>query len=84
MRTERAPLTPTLSRRERGWVSGGFNRNPLSPEEGGQVEERLFFAVVRGARSLPEGSSLAPRERERGEGPGERSRPHPAESLAGA
>src|SRR6266540_6042656 len=31
-----------------------------------------------------EGRSLAPRERERSERSGERSRPHPAESLAGA
>src|SRR5713226_3903097 len=38
-------------------------------------EERLSFIQVRGARSRPEGRSLAPRERERGEGPGERSRP---------
>ncbi len=33
------------------------------------------MASVRGARSLPEGRSLAPRERERDEGPGARSRP---------
>src|SRR6266545_2964589 len=38
----------------------------------------------RGARSLPEGRSLAPRERSDCAGAGERSRPHPAESLAGA
>ena len=38
----------------------------------------------RGARSLPEGRSLAPRERSVCAGSGERSRPHPAESLAGA
>src|SRR5450759_1257572 len=38
----------------------------------------------RSARSLPEGRSLALRERERSEGSDERSRPRPAESLAGA
>jgi hypothetical protein len=39
------------------------------------------FASGRSARSLTEGRSLALRERERGSGPGERSRPHPT-SLA--
>ena len=44
---------------------------------------RVIETPVRNARSLPEGRSLALRELERREGPGERSRPHPAESLAG-
>src|SRR5450759_665456 len=38
----------------------------------------------RGARSLPEGRRRAPRERSDCAGSGERSRPHPAEPLAGA
>src|SRR6266508_6563207 len=38
----------------------------------------------RGARSLPGGRSLAPRERSVCAESGERSRPHPAEPLAGA
>jgi protein ImuB len=38
----------------------------------------------RSARSLPEGRSLALRERERGEGSGARSSPHPGEPRAGA
>src|SRR6266536_2386712 len=38
----------------------------------------------RGARSRPGGRSLAPRERSACAVSGERSRPHPAESLAGA
>ena len=38
----------------------------------------------RSGRSLPGGRSLAPRERSVWAGSGERSRPHPAESLAGA
>src|SRR5713226_4589115 len=47
-------------------------------------EEGLSFLQVRGARSLPEGRSLAPRDRKRGEGLGARSRPLPAEPRTGA
>jgi len=47
-------------------------------------KRRFVFSPGRSARSLPEGRSLALRERERVEGPGSRSRPHPAEPRADA
>ena len=52
-------------------TSGDYARR----EEHESRDSPFFLTLVRGARSLPEGRSLAPRERERGSGPGSRSRP---------
>src|SRR6266545_607421 len=56
---------------------------PLNPITAHPIDRR-DAAGGRGARSLPEGRSLAPRERSACGGSGGRSRPHPAESPAGA
>ena len=50
-----------------------------------EVTERCpVLAPVRSVRSLPEGRSLTLRERERCEGSGLRSSPHPGEPQTGA
>src|SRR6266545_2552826 len=67
-----------VARGRRNW-GGGPGSGDLTP--------RVGPSLGRGARSLREVTerrSLAPRERERSERSGERWRPHPADSLAGA
>jgi hypothetical protein len=54
---------------------------PWSLEEGWWLDDSRSG---RSARSLPEGRSLTLRERERNEGSGTRSSPHPGEPRAGA
>jgi len=66
----------------------GVKSNHQSPERHQDSmrpysRDHASFAA-RGVSRSNRGRSLAPRERARSEGPGERWRPHPAESLAGA